>query len=42
MNQKLIRPYSTDGIQLPGLLYTPDIPTNKNCDSYSWNEWKLL
>ena len=29
MNQELIRPYSTDGIQLPGLLYTPDIPTNK-------------
>ena len=29
MNQELIRPNSTDGIQLPGLLYTPDIPTNK-------------
>ena len=29
MNQELIRPYSTDGIQLPGLLYTPDVPTNK-------------
>ena len=29
MNQELIRPYSIDGIQLPGLLYTPDIPTNK-------------
>ena len=29
MNQELIRPYSTDGIQLPGLLYTPDVSTNK-------------
>lgn len=29
MNQELIRPNSTDGIQLPGLLYTPDEPTKK-------------
>ena len=29
MNQELIRPHSKDGIQLPGLLYTPNVPTNK-------------
>ena len=29
MNQELIRPNATDGIQLPGLLYTPDVSTNK-------------
>lgn len=29
MKQELIRPKSIDGIQLPGILYTPDSPTNK-------------
>lgn len=29
MNQKLVRINSTDGIELPGILYTPKIETNK-------------
>lgn len=29
MKQKLVRINSIDGIELPGILYTPDISTNK-------------